>query len=830
MPPRLTSSMPALLVLSLCCASAGPVFADDRPFELLVVDEAGSPISNAQVEVRSRPKPQQADILVGQFVKIGPYGTHVKTDGNGRLVVRFDDRLEFVNFSIKHPGYGPYWAEWDANQVAVGLPESFTAKVETGWSVGGVVLDEQGKPVKGVTVGPSIEFRKRPGESRQLGVGTRIKTDEKGQWRFDMVPASLTSVHVNFSHPAFKPSHFSLPRDDYYLDLDDEPSEPITLDRGLSIEGRVVDSDGQPIEGAVVRSEFINAERQATTDADGRYLIGGCDERMTEVVVSAKGYAVDVKNVDVTASMSPVNFQLEPGKRVEIHIVDQNGKGLPKARIFFQMWRGRQAYFAFDHVDQYADENGVWVWEDAPHDAFTADICRPGGMQLSGQSIVARDEAYVFSPAPALIASGKVVDAKTGTAIPKFRVTPGARWKGRGDEAHWHERNGFDAKDGQYKLQFDYDYPAFLIRIEALGYQTAVSRAIMTDEGQIKIDFALKPAESNRVLFLTEEGTPAAGAKVALGTPGSQISITYGDISDQSTFAKRFILDQTGLLVYTAQPGRHQLVATHSAGYAMIDAQNSPPSEVILTPWASADGVYKIGDQPGGNAVIDAQSNAINVHDPDTANIFCQNSTTTSSDGSFRFDRLFPGRCLFGREIVFMVHEGATEVTSSVRVPYELESGQSHTILIGGSGRAVVGKLLPPDGTTEPPAWKQLSLSLRVDLPVLHMPDPPANLPNNAEAAEKWKRDWMDSDEGKKFLAKAQEHEELREKATSGRATVAADGTFRFEDMPPGNYLLSGWGMSTPRYRLVAHAVKVPPVEGDGIGKEVSVGELKLSH
>ena len=91
-------------------------------------------------------------------------------------------------------------------------------------------------------------------------------------------------------------------------------------------------------------------------------------------------------------------------------------------------------YFEFDHVNQYADKNGVWVWNEAPLDEFKADICPPDGMQLRMQPLIAREEEYVFRTPAALVVSGKVIDAVTKKPIKKFRVVPGVRSSEDADE------------------------------------------------------------------------------------------------------------------------------------------------------------------------------------------------------------------------------------------------------------------------------------------------------------------------------------------------------------------------------------------------------------
>ena len=41
---------------------------------------------------------------------------------------------------------------------------------------------------------PSVEFKKRPGETQQLAFGTRLKTDAAGKWHFNSVPVSMSEV------------------------------------------------------------------------------------------------------------------------------------------------------------------------------------------------------------------------------------------------------------------------------------------------------------------------------------------------------------------------------------------------------------------------------------------------------------------------------------------------------------------------------------------------------------------------------------------------------------------------------------------------------------
>ncbi len=117
---------------------------------------------------------------------------------------------------------------------------------------------------------------------------------------------------------------------------------------------------------------------------------------------------------------------------------------------------------------------------------------------------------------------------------------------------------------------------AHLIRIEADGYQAAVSRDIKINEGTIAIDFELKRGNNVAAKVVTPQNLPAVGAKVALGVAGSQIHIKNGDISDEFRhYCAREVTDATGRFHFPAQSTNFQLIVTHPSGFAHINRRPS---------------------------------------------------------------------------------------------------------------------------------------------------------------------------------------------------------------------------------------------------------------
>lgn len=827
------------LALAITLLLAQPVFTTlaeepqpkvaENSFLLKVVDPDGNPVPNAEVEIRTRPMVTAEQIVTGSFTKAGTYGAFAETDEKGEFAIRLDESSKSIVFAVKQPGFAPYWAEWNSLDHPEPMPEEFTMQLDKGWVVGGILQDEDGNPVAGATVRPSVAFKMRPGVIRQLGIGTRIKTQEDGSWQFGCVPDSKNDLTIELTHPDLQPMWHTIPRDGYEL----KPMSPrgiITLQKGIEVSGVVTDESGVPIEDALVRTKFLNDVRKTTTDAQGKYVLKGCPPRKARIVVSAKGKALQKQDVRVLPEMKPVDFTMHPGGKVRVRVIDENGKGIAKSRIFFQNWDGQQIeYFEFDHINEYTNEDGVWEWKEAPLEPFDADICRAGGMQLTDRPLFSREEEFVFSPPPALVVSGNVVDEKTKKPISKFRVIPGLRNVDPGIGMDWSKRDSYDAVDGKYQVRFNREYPSHLVRIEADGYQVAISRDFKSDEGKVNYDFELIPAEDISAQIVDASGKPAAGAKIALGVAGNQISVSNGDIDDGSTYATRVDADAEGRFRLSNQIDAYQLIIIHEAGYAHFKSTDGElPDPLPLTPWAKLNGIYYVGPNPTANVELYMGIETLHSYGEGVPNIFTHYETTTGSDGTFKFDRVLPGMASIGRRLHLHVKEGATAVESSVRVHTEFVPGERVQLQVGGTGRPVVGKLIPPSGYQGKVLWNFAMISAQTDLVPPSRPDVPAALKNNPQEQEAWWNGWKQTPEGQAWSAAYKIYQRERSMAPYLDATVAPDGSFRIDDVPPGNYLMRVYFVENPVGSVRGHSFKVPPVEGGWSGEAIDLGSIVL--
>lgn len=773
-----------------------------------VVGPAGEVVPDPKFQVRTYPN-------VATKTLAAEDGTIFKIAGRPR-------QFQFI---ISMPGYAPYIGRWDASDHPESLPTEFTARLGKAWRIGGVVVDEDGKPVAGAVIDPSIEFQKRPGDNQQLGTGDEFTTDADGRWSSASVPDTDQEVRIEVGHPELMPEWITLSRAVYELDPDEEPHAEIKASRGISIRGKVVDGASKPIVGARLRTQISNVNREATTDDGGQFVLNACQPKPTRVVVSAAGKATMLETVDVVADMEPLTITMQPGGHLRVRVLDPDGKPSPRARIFLQEWNGHVQYFEFDHINQYADDNGVWEWNEAPLEEFVADISPRQGMQLPRQKLKARPEEYVFKLNRPLEISGTVVDAETREPIEEFRVVPGSA-RGNND-VFWNENSAFEVTDGKFVQRIDYPSDGHLVRIEAEGYKPASSREVKPTEGAVTVTVELHKGKNIEATILRPNGEPALEAVAYLGRPGSQIMLENGRIREGQTYAPKLDLDTTGKISFMELDEAFEIVIVDDSGFANVKSTDGPvPTEIKLQPWARMEGQYLVGSKPAANVQLDFNPNRTDSFNNTGPRIFSSYHFTTDGEGKFVAERLYPGKGWLGRRIIHMVDTGATEVTSSMRANVDLQAGEMTEIKFGGTGRPVVGQLVPAEGATEKPMWRFASLHVGAgNAP--KAPEWPKEMTSQEERA-KWWQEWMKTDDGKDWQKQTEEYQKRREESPSFSASVASDGKFRIDDVPVGDYELSLYFHEQDAGRINNHAFTVPPMEGERSDEPFDLGAIQL--
>lgn len=424
-----------------------------------------------------------------------------------------------------HTPMRAFW--WNAtNRPEDSLPAEFTFEMVKGTTIGGAVVDEEGKPVEGALVKFSGgEFEQSRSRRAQPVFEEHYITDKQGKWRCEIAPADISSASIHVSHQDFAATTWDQSLDQYLDDLR-KLNHQFTLKRGILVQGRVTNEKGEPIAGAALvlcRLNIPHGVPIQVTDKDGKYRFSRVtppDPQISRngnaltVSVLKPGYAPTMQNVpgfgDVPLDKSMeevrvVDLALKPGVSYSFRVVDSKDKPIKGAWVLPFQWRHTAALQELrDHgFPQYTDENGVWKWDDAPlGDRIHFAI------QMRGYASVMNHDVTIFEGAekkaivmlrPQVI-TGTVIDAESRKPIREFvleRAFEGMA--GHPGGLSW-TSDGIRGKDGKYRgeITMPPHNGSYTYRILAEGYEPAISESTPFEEGETKIDFELTPKSNKK--------------------------------------------------------------------------------------------------------------------------------------------------------------------------------------------------------------------------------------------------------------------------------------------------------------------------------------------
>jgi protocatechuate 3,4-dioxygenase beta subunit len=784
-------------------ATAAPA-AQAPAFELRIVGTDDKPVPDARVTVIMTPRPNDVRLRAGTLVTKSRNSFVLKSDADGRVAFERPAHLDYLNYQIRKPGYGYYWNWLNFQNKAVIDHAPKTARLQRAWTIGGIFVDSDGKPIPNVRIILQLQMT-----GGQIIFSDRIWSNSKGIWKFESVPESMTAVTAQISDPKFVPENPTFDRAEFAVEPGHDPTAKLTLKTGLTVTGKVTDDGGKPIAKALVRTRANNDTRSAFTDKKGVYHLEGCGPGNARIVASAKGRAPDLQAVEIGPGLGPVDFRLKPGNTIRVRVLDEGGHPVPKATVYFQQWRGGFDYFEFDNAPRQADVDGLWEWKEAPPEEVLANIGRPNGMTLSNRPLSPRKEEYVFRVPKALVISGKVVDAETHQPIKGFRLTSGYLWMGQ--QVVWDQNNNAAPTGSTYEIRKNDETGANLVRVEADGYMPAVSREIKSDEAKVTIDFELLKGKTVALTVLTPDGAPAVRAKVAIPGPGEHVMISGSQMQEQGGdgpleglivglvrqfrragrvgWAAVHETDKDGKFRAEAKNSNCWIVVTHPSGFAELTGMpNANPRIIKLKPWARIEGTYQVARRPQAKAQMSAFRNQY-FFGQNSPQIMVHAMQMTDAHGRFVFDQAVPGR----QQISCARANGSGdgEMTSSMTVTANCPPGETTHVDLGAEGRSVIGQL-----RKSPDAGPDVQVSS-------------AQIWVSQEGGQMW------GESGLQFNAKTDR-----------------DGNFAIDDMPPGNYVLGaylpnaqGQGPQIQQHRFV-----VPKANGKLWQRPVDLGVLTMSN
>ena len=265
-----------------------------------------------------------------------------RTDSSGRYLLSTWTSSTGVEVSVTAPGY----SRADTSQAMLEAQQIEMPSVSL-WPVvklSGEVLGSTGEALGGAKI-RALEIKGEPGGVSLLGAGEKITPDD-GRFFFDSIVRG-SKYRIDIEHPTHVHTSVEL------TIPEDKALEPlvVTLDRGVTAWGRVIDANGDAIAGAeveLVKREHANPTHRswrtqqasvprATSDADGVFRLLAVAPGRHDLHAVASGFApADVGGLEVPGDVDDLELgtlTLDPEATVRGVVTNERQQAVAEAKI-----------------------------------------------------------------------------------------------------------------------------------------------------------------------------------------------------------------------------------------------------------------------------------------------------------------------------------------------------------------------------------------------------------------------------------------------------------------------------------------------------------------
>ena len=633
------------------------------------------------------------------------------------------------------------WLQLPEKPVAV--PERFTILLGPGITIGGIVRDEQGKPVEGAKIVPTYNTRGDTNETLQFprALWDGVLSDAHGRWKAEGYSSTYASIQLSVTHPDFLPSISD--RETTVYSMKDIAAQNATtvLKRGFAVRGRVTDSEGNPLEGITITFDeppISNVpSAQQTTDADGQYEIKAWYKKSTRFSVTSIDWAPQFGTLDLNENQykmlndTTLNFTLKKGKSIRLKVVDANDNPITQ----FWVCLSSQNPWLSD-VFSTDPQDGVWEWKNAPDQPLLFDVDSiPGCDRIREIKMSPREEPYIVRAISKTVVAGRVVNADTKEPISEFQMIQGQfRTKEAADRENpmWVRMSGMhdstftggrysvaletrpEPEEGDNRVHFN------ALRVEAVGYEPDF--IVVTLDGKEQThNFELKPAQAIEVKanILLPNGEPARNADVALGgLSGIPVRINGDGRIVGNTGNPVRQADVYGHFTFPTPGVPYVIVAVHPEGFVRATQEEVETGTIRMQPWCRIEGTVVNGKTPAPDISLSGWLDFLytgNERIERRLTVTGELQATSDAKGNFVFERVVPGLSGYiGREQRYggpdkeRDHCGMTFLNAT---HFDTKSGETLVVQIGQKGRLIKGQLVQPADAEQIP-WKYTLLCL----------------------------------------------------------------------------------------------------------------------
>ncbi len=372
----------------------------------------------------------------------------------------------------------------------------------------------------------------------------------------------------------------------------------------------------------------------------------------------------------------------------------------------------RSGRFGIEPVNRFrSDAEGRVVWDSAPDSEselrlglWTAGLQTNILVPADGQEhVVTLTSARPADQPQHLTISGSVRDAASGLPIPRFRVSVsssplsqyGPGWRNTQSEQDgkfvWVDNMRYGARDpGSHPVS---------LKIEADGYAPLVSRVVQTDEGEAHLDITMMPSAPTTVTVLLPDGSPAAHTDIGLDLPGVRLRLSPGALWHPTPEDYNNVLatDDKGRFALPADEAMTLVVAVDAQGYAeATPAVLRAQPTMRLQPWGRLEGTFFSDGKPASGVELEIVKTNFDYIDRvvlDGKDFTCQ----PEANGHFAFPKVPPGNYT-----VFILNWGNSSYWHAL-ADATVRPGETTNVSLVSC--TMTAHLRWPQGLTRAPGW-----------------------------------------------------------------------------------------------------------------------------
>ncbi len=709
------------------------------------------------------------------------------TDNEGLCSIPLpEEKFGRLDVGVLKDGFVQKFYTW-REDYGVPPPPAYMLKLEGAASIGGRVQDAAGKPIVGAEIGLSFfgssdASSQEPARERLGFVSepiTAVRTDSQGNWRCALTPPGYSDFRIVVQHPDFVQGNFwpeagsQATQDPTRLRMVDlwATKAVLVIEPGFGLRGFVLDDAGNALAGARVSWMGNSDYRQdgVKTGPDGSFRMTSLPQGAGRISAWAKGFAPCLVPVQISSSAREVVFRLSRGATLALKIVDEDDNGIPGAWAAIGLPVPHNGDFRLT-----TDATGRGRIEGIPTNALNGLVCHAGA---KGYFYSRNIRLNSNEPEPSirlvksLHVSGTVLDADTREALPEFKAIPC-----RGKGSYGYDRDGTKhGLWGAYAVDFSEPEPPFRVRVEADGYEPAMSPPMGQHPSEQEQDFLLRKKGTSPAIHgivVLPDGQRAANACVALLTFEQGVTLYRGRFKREDG-AILATTDVQGEFQFEADPHAHTIVAADPMnGFGLLRMHRSTqPFTVQLRPWGRIEGRVVLSGYPAPNQQVFITSGLSAYRSVRDGLYAASDFISTDGEGRFMCEMLPPV------DVTLHLSQGTGQPLAHQTVA-EVRAGETVQVQIGGRGRLVMGKLVLSDGSKVDWNAQLISGSLATNLkrPAIQPP------PDSHDFAARLRI--MD------FFDESEEWRAYERASGSFPLQVAADGSFTIEDVLPGPYQL----------------------------------------